>query len=298
MGYQGDDICTSPTIANGKVYILSWWWEEIYLKLYKCYCIDGETGKYLYPFGWYTEHPGSAISPPVVANEKIYVSSQYFMLCQNASNGNVIWDKWFDSKNETSLYSSPVVADGKVYIGCNNSKLYCFNADKGNEIWSYKTGGNLSSPLAVANQKLYFGVDDGKVYCFGSGAGNKPPNIPTITGSSSGKPGNSYDYKFITSDPDNDDVSYYIDWGDGNITDWTSLQASGSPYSESHIWTDKGTYTIKAKAKDINGLKSYWASLKVRMPLTRTIDIPFLNYLQNHPNMFPILQKLLNRLGK
>ncbi|MFX0202258.1 MAG: FG-GAP repeat domain-containing protein, partial [Candidatus Hodarchaeota archaeon] len=61
----------------------------------------------------------------------------------------------------------------------------------------------------------------------------KPPNPPIIDGPPSGKAGNPYTYTFTSTDPDGDDVSYYIKWGDGEITDWTAFQASGPPgYSE------------------------------------------------------------------
>ncbi|MCK5636652.1 MAG: PKD domain-containing protein, partial [Thermoplasmatales archaeon] len=127
---------------------------------------------------------------------------------------------------------------------------------------------------------------------------NEPPNTPTIDGPTSGKAGTSYPYTFTSTDPDGDQVSYYIKWDDGSITDWTAFQASGPPgYSESHKWDEQGTYTIEAKAKDTYGVESDWATLEVTMPRNRAITSPFLNFLQNHPNLFPILRLLLQRLG-
>ena len=78
------------------------------------------------------------------------------------------------------------------------------------------------------------------------GIDNSPPATPIIEGPSSGKPGTSYTYTFITGlDPDGDDVSYYIEWGDNTSSGWTGFIPSGPPgYSESHSWTLKGTYTI------------------------------------------------------
>lgn len=45
---------------------------------------------------------------------------------------------------------------------------------------------------------------------------NKPPATPSITGSEKGKRGVTYLYTFETTDPENDRVSYYVDWGDGS----------------------------------------------------------------------------------
>jgi len=120
-----------------------------------------------------------------------------------------------------------------------------------------------------------------------------PPGAPDIDGPDSGKPGTAYDYDFTAIDPDGDQVSYYIEWGDGDITDWTALQASGTPYSESHTWDDQGDFTITAKAKDENGLEGPEATLTVTMPRNRAINTPFLRFLQSHPNLFPILRHLL-----
>jgi hypothetical protein len=128
--------------------------------------------------------------------------------------------------------------------------------------------------------------------------GNHPPNAPTIEGKTSGKAGNSYPYTFTSTDPNGDQVSYYIKWGNGDVTDWTAFQDSGPPgYSESHTWDEQDTYTIEAKAKDTFDVESDWATLTVTMPRNRAMNRPFLNFLQNHPNLFPILRLLLKLLN-
>jgi bacillopeptidase F len=123
---------------------------------------------------------------------------------------------------------------------------------------------------------------------------SSPPGTPVIDGPTSGKPGTSYIYKFTSIDLDGDQVSYYIDWDDGNITDWTDFQPSSEPYSEGHTWSTKGTYTIRAKAKDIDGLESNWGTLAVSMPKdkisTGSLYIRLLEKL-------PLLQKLIQQFG-
>jgi hypothetical protein len=61
-----------------------------------------------------------------------------------------------------------------------------------------------------------------KFYCFSPN--NYPPEIPEINGPSTGKSGESYNYKFKSKDHEEDDVSYYIRWGDVSITDWATYQ--------------------------------------------------------------------------
>ena len=91
-----------------------------------------------------------------------------------------------------------------------------------------------------------------------------------------------------------------IDWGDG-IEDVTGTFPSGVKVYVLHSWATKGTYTIRAKAVDMLGAESDWTEYIVKMPRDKAIKNPFLNFLQDflqsHPNIFPILQKLLLRFG-
>lgn len=124
-----------------------------------------------------------------------------------------------------------------------------------------------------------------------SSGGNLPPNTPTIGGPSSGKPGATYPYTAVTTDPDGDNVAYYFDWGDGTNSGWTAYVASGTSTSESHSWMMKGTYTIQVKAKDTNNLESAFATLQVSMP--RTYNPLIIRLLERFPNAFPILRHLM-----
>ena len=106
----------------------------------------------------------------------------------------------------------------------------------------------------------------------------------------------------MSTDINNDDVCYYVDWGDGSTTDWTAYQTEGQPgYNENHTWSKRGSYTIKAKAKDAAGNESEWATLTVTMPFS--YNMPFIHFLpviqflerlfERFPNAFPILRQLM-----
>ncbi|MCK4365579.1 MAG: hypothetical protein KAW45_05985 [Thermoplasmatales archaeon] len=128
---------------------------------------------------------------------------------------------------------------------------------------------------------------------------NNPPDAPDIDGPPSGTAGNSYEYTFTAVDPDGDDVSYYIKWGDGDVTDWTAFQASGPPgYSESHTWSAQDTYTIEAKAKDTYGAESDWETLEVTIPRNRMVTNPLiLQFLEKFPHTFSILRYILKTIS-
>jgi len=116
---------------------------------------------------------------------------------------------------------------------------------------------------------------------------NQPPEAPLIDGPGSGKPGVLYRYNVSTIDPDGDNVSYFIDWGDNTSTGWIGPYASGVGATASHSWSKKGTYDIKAKAKDVFGNESTWSTLRVQMPQ----DLAFLP-----PLLASLFERLMERL--
>jgi hypothetical protein len=86
-----------------------------------------------------------------------------------------------------------------------------------------------------------------------------PPEAPTVDGPVAGKPGKEYEYSAITTDPEGDQIFYLFDWGDGTSSDWLGPFDSGQGTTASHEWSEVGNYSIKLRAKDINGSISYWS---------------------------------------
>jgi hypothetical protein len=85
------------------------------------------------------------------------------------------------------------------------------------------------------------------------------PSEPIIMGPGSGQTGYSYNFSFVSSDPEEEDVLYWIEWDDGDFEEWIGPSTSGNPITRSHIWTEPGTYEIRAKAKDIHDAESNWS---------------------------------------
>lgn len=102
------------------------------------------------------------------------------------------------------------------------------------------------------------------------------PDTPDIDGPSEGKPGIEYDFTFVTTDPEEDDVLYYVEWGDGQIEEWIGPYSSGEEVTMNHSWGEKGNFIIRAKAKDINGLESDWATMEIKIPRSRLLSISLL----------------------
>jgi hypothetical protein len=125
---------------------------------------------------------------------------------------------------------------------------------------------------------------------FTTGEVNQPPNAPTIDGQTSGKPGTEYEYTFNATDPDGDDVKYYICWGDNTTNVTTDFNASGTEVIVKHTWDKDGKYTITAKAEDINGTQGPEETLIVNIPRSKAVNNPLLLRLFER---FPLLERLL-----
>ena len=97
---------------------------------------------------------------------------------------------------------------------------------------------------------------------------NIRPTPPDITGKINIKVNTEYEYTFVSSDENEDDLYYYVSWGDGTITDWVGPYASGDSIVLTHTWEKKGDTIIQAKSKDIYDLQSSWGTLDIAVPVT------------------------------
>ena len=122
------------------------------------------------------------------------------------------------------------------------------------------------------------------------------PEKPTIVGPSSGEPDKEYTFELSANDPQGDNVSIYIKWDSGLIgSGWLGPVNSGEVIQVSHTWDESETYIIRAKARDTNNNVSEWTSFEINLPKTKSFKHPIINFLENHPYLFPQLLQLLLR---
>ncbi len=126
---------------------------------------------------------------------------------------------------------------------------------------------------------------------------NTPPAAPTITcedDETKLKINTSYNFTFSATDPEDDGICYFIDWGDGN-TEWTEY--SDEDVIVGHTYFEKRTnYNVTSYAKDFYGNESGWGYLNVKTPKSKIFNnnFYFLEWLfERFPNAFPVLRQLL-----
>lgn len=99
--------------------------------------------------------------------------------------------------------------------------------------------------------------------------GNDIPNKPTTpSGKFIGCMGVEYPFSTSATDPKGENVQYQFNWGDGNLSNWTSLVSSGTIFIVSYVWNNPGEYSIQSQARDQNGITSFWSD-----PLNITIEL-------------------------
>lgn len=114
--------------------------------------------------------------------------------------------------------------------------------------------------------------------------GNNSPDAPEIDGSRKIKAGVEYEFTSSAVDSDGDNVSFYIEWGDGTSDGWTLYVESETKIKLTHIWSEK-VCIFKAKAKDIYGYESDWTEWW----FSKNQNVWFLRWLERSP----LLQRLL-----
>jgi len=82
-----------------------------------------------------------------------------------------------------------------------------------------------------------------------------PPEKPIIDGPSWGIKNINYTFCFTWTNPDADDFYCIWYWGDGSISEWLGPYSAGQTVCASHSWSQKGTYEIYVKLKDIDGVE-------------------------------------------
>ncbi len=174
----------------------------------------------------------------------------------------------------TNPLNGSVVNHGDYVIYTPNPDFYGFDEFE----YTINDGHNGTSSANVFITVIYF---------------NSRPNKPIIDGPSRANPEIEVYFTFHSTDAEDDEVKYIIDWGDGTIVE-TDYYPSCEPLELCHAWAEKVVYIIKAKAIDIWDAESDWGYFELEIPRTKaTTDIVWYQWLVER---FSMLERLLNLL--
>jgi hypothetical protein len=229
-------------------------------------------GEYIYTAYIYIPSNNAPDKPKISGPEAGGVGTEYeFTIIADDAEGNDIWlyIDWDDGNPDEWI--GPFVSGTQIY------RKHTWSAKGEYEIRAKaKDTSDLESEWSNPHDILI----------------TTPPSAPIIDGPTSGGPEIELCWDFHSTDPDDDTVSYYIEWGDGNVVDWDGPFPSCQPILECHTYEEAKDYTITAKARDENGAESTESTLTITIPRNRatTHTSLFLWLLER----FPILEILLN----
>ena len=163
------DLDSSPCVVDGRLYIAG---ENGYAR-----CLDPDTGKLLWKTLLGGIGPGTPLgsngaeTSPAIADGEYYAATyDGDLFCLRTKDGSVKWK----AKTHDDTDASPVVSGNFVYAASEEkvSHLYCFEREKGKEIWRYSANkrGYWSTPAVVGN-RVYVGGDDGRMHCVDASTG-------------------------------------------------------------------------------------------------------------------------------
>lgn len=118
---------------------------------------------------------------------------------------------------------------------------------------------------------------------------NEPPAPPTITGPVKGNINVATVYNGTTTDPEGDEVWYFIDWGDQTNSSWIGPYSSGASVIKLHAWTIKGTYILKPRQRAAMGTKATGERYlsPCHYPISRPISGSLIGCSIDFPTPFP-----------
>jgi hypothetical protein len=236
----------------------------------------------------------------------------------NFINNNTMINNYFGTIIEAgdSSYNNIICNNGFINNKCglrilsdNNNNLVFHNnfvnnyiqaSDRGNNVWDngYPSGGNYWSDYNGTDSDGD-GIGDAP-YPISDGnnedrypLGNFKPSAPEIDGTKKCKPKIDYDYTFVSTDPDGDDIWYHICWGDKEIIHIYGPYPSGEEITLTYNWADKGTYIITCWARDTYDAISEISKLEITVPRTKTSSNYWYHWLIER---FPLLERLLSFL--
>jgi hypothetical protein len=123
---------------------------------------------------------------------------------------------------------------------------------------------------------------------------NKTPSKPLISGPTHGRVGVEYKWTFLSTDPEGENITYYIDWGDYcGSSEWNGPHPSGEEVQIAHTYYYLNNFTFSSFAADEHGKESDWTGFNITITRSKTINLFIQLILERYLNAFPMIRNLL-----
>ena len=160
---------TSPMAAGRNIFVGS--------ESGDLYALDRKTGK----VDWHQTTAGAVKGGLALQDGVLYganYAGQVFAL--RASNGQFVWQsstQGLSFGRGGPVYSTPAVAYGRVFLGSIDNRVYSFDEDSGDLLWSHSTGDWVYAAPAVADTPrtdptVYVGSKDQNFYALDAKTGS------------------------------------------------------------------------------------------------------------------------------
>jgi PKD repeat protein len=238
-----------------------------------------EDGRYTITF--YNDYPGTIGTFLVVYHNEEYSLSEKIIIQENQDiyetdlhiETNIKPDL---PPNEQATNIQPkAIADGPYYktvnetVYFNGGKSYDEDGSITEYEWDFgdgtrKTGVTQTHTYDEANTYIIIlTVTDDKgttdldvAYAYITDIPNNPPTQPTLNGIKMGTIYTKYNFTTHSTDSDNDNIKYVIDWGDDTELTYSQFLQNDTSHTVNHSWIYPGIYIVTAYAIDENKVAS------------------------------------------
>jgi outer membrane protein assembly factor BamB len=147
----GKGSCTSPVIADGKVFVAN--------DQGSLHCLDLATGRTL----WAAKLGAPTEAPPMAHGGRVYIGTDnggFFAF--DATTGRKAWS--FKAEDQIKGSANAVMAGDTpaVVVGSYDMFLYCLAADSGKLLWKLETENYVNGTPSVVGDRVAFGGCDGQ----------------------------------------------------------------------------------------------------------------------------------------
>lgn len=171
-------------------------------------------------------------------------------------------ETWYTENTYTITWTSQNLTDNvTIQLYKNNIPLYVIETNTpndGNTNWtippSTPPGTDYKIKITSVNNNTVTDSSDSTFTIL------NPLKTFTIEGPPWGLINTLYSFYINLSEPSTEILFIKWDWGDGTITEWLGPFSAEDPLTATHQWSQKGTYAIRGKVKDLYGQESNWSN--------------------------------------